>query len=107
MTDLMPDDATVLHEPSAWLRATAERRIRLVRRLGFDPDAADPVVLTSLTEPPNDPGERQRWEMSCDRCATQVSSDHVLHLAVYRPHRGVALTLGLCRRCLELEVVTG
>ena len=103
MTKPARTTATAPREASAWLRATAARRTRQVRAIGLNPDAARPIIVTWLTDPPDDAADRARWEWTCDRCDAHRPNELVL--AQYRAARGLLLSLGLCPECADRESV--
>lgn len=100
-----PDtEAPVIHQPSAWLRSTAARRLRDVHRaLGATvPPPGYGMVVSPLVDRPGHI-DCQTWDRCCDRCHAFVPDD--LHLGMYQPLPAVMLSLGLCGTCAGRENV--
>lgn len=98
---------TAPHEPSSWL---AGRIADLTRRL--DQGRAGAIstgvfLVGELSERPAGRRARQRWDRTCDRCATYVPAGGDFYMAALetQPLHGARLvvTFGLCRRCAVLE----
>lgn len=92
------------HEPSAWLRSAAARRLRgLCARITTQP--AGTVVVAPLIGPVR-PGSRE--DRRCDRCRRDTARGHPFYpFALRHPGRcPVVLVVGLCQRCAELEGLT-
>jgi hypothetical protein len=90
---------TTIHEPSAWLRGAAARRVRQIKNLPVD-TSAYAMVIAPLGRT-GDPGSREDRE--CDRCRSYVPEGDVLHLFTYRATPGVHLAGGLCGSCARKE----
>lgn len=88
------------HEPSAWLRDTAARRLAQIDALNLDAQGAVIVAplmgsVTALGEPA---------DRTCDRCSTYVPQGQDYFPGPVVPRVGVVLIMGLCQTCRDLEV---
>jgi hypothetical protein len=105
-------EARIGYEPTAWMRQKVRERLVQARPvLRAESPRGWAVVILMLTEPDEDASdeERERWELSCDRCGTYCPppSDFFTGqvTVVERGHR-VAITFGMCRACKQLENVS-
>jgi len=88
-----------VHEPSAWLRGAAARRVRQINAAGLDVEAFGVVVAPlGRTGPPGSRADRE-----CDRCCSYVPEGDLLHLVTYRPTARILLAGGLCSSCARKE----
>jgi hypothetical protein len=90
---------TTPHEPSAWLRGAAARRVRQIAAAVLDVEAYGVVVAPLGSSGP--PGSRE--DRSCDRCGRYVPERDLLHLLTYQPTPRIHLAGGLCGRCAAKE----
>lgn len=106
------------HEPSMWLRQALDDRIRqavlspvvLATVAGMFRQGGGRVAFT-LSDPPRDPGERARWEFTCDRCGTFVPEPNRGTCAQLVPIVTIApitfdVSVWLCPDCARREAVT-
>jgi hypothetical protein len=89
----------IIHEPSAWLRGAAAKRVRRIENLHLDASSYG-VIVSPLgrTGPPG-----SRTDRSCDRCSSYVPQSGTLHLFVYQPTPRIHLCGGLCASCARKE----
>jgi hypothetical protein len=88
------------HEPSAWLRRAAAKRVREIKNLHLDTSAYAAVIAPlGRTGPPGSRADRE-----CDRCGRYVPERDLLHLFTYQPTPRIHLTGGLCAACQAREV---
>jgi hypothetical protein len=97
--DLGPEHR-ILHEPSAWLRGAAAKRVRQINAAVTDVEAYGAIV--SPLGRTGAPGSRA--DRSCDRCNTYVPPGRTLHLFTYQPTPRIHLCCGLCPQCEAREV---
>lgn len=84
------------NEPSAWLRSTAAKKARKIRKR-FPNLPADTAVVTQLG-PSCRPGSRE--DFTCDRCRRYCPGG--LNAGVHR-HGGISFAFGLCDDCYPAE----
>jgi len=90
-----------IHEPSAWLRGAAARR---VRQIGVQLKDIDTSAYGAIVAPfgrTGAPGSRA--DRSCDRCDSYVPEGDLLHMFVYQPTARIHLAGGLCTSCARKE----
>ena len=88
------------HEMSAWLRATATRRVHaLTAQLAKTNAPTDVAVIAPLGRPtsPGNPEDR-----TCDRCRRHSAPPATFYVATLARSR-FTLIVGLCADCAELE----
>lgn len=95
-----------IHEPTAWLRGTAARRLRMPDLACVDEVTADGRHVVAYLVPPNSSADRAEWETRCDRCHHICTSGEKFHGGAYKPRPGVLLLLGLCGVCADREGVS-
>jgi hypothetical protein len=88
------------HEPSAWLRRAAAKRVRQIKNLPVDASAYGAIV--SPLGRTGEPGSRA--DRTCDRCGTYVPASGTLHIFIYQPTPRIHLFGGLCAACQAREV---
>jgi hypothetical protein len=88
------------HEPSAWLRQAAAKRVRQIGAAVTDTSAFGAIV--SPLGRTGEPGSRE--DRTCDRCGRYVPQGELLHLFTYQPTPRIHLAGGLCGRCAAKEV---
>lgn len=88
-----------IHEPSAWLRGAAARRVRQIEALPVDTSAYGAIV--SPLGRTGEPGSRD--DRTCDRCGRYVPASKTLHMFVFRPTPQIHLAGGLCGSCARKE----
>ena len=91
----------VAHEPSAWLRGAAARRVREIGAQLKDTDTSTYGAIVAPLGRGGAPGSRA--DRSCDRCGTYVRQGDLLHMFVYQPTSRIHLSGGLCGRCARKE----
>jgi hypothetical protein len=90
---------TTIHEPSAWLRGTAAKRVRQINAAVLDASAFGAIVSPlGRTGPPGSRADRE-----CDRCRRFVPAGRTLHLFSYHVPPRIFLCGGLCGRCAAKE----
>jgi len=89
----------VLHEPSAWMRGAAAKRVRQINAAVTDAPAFALIVAPLGRSGP--PGSREDRE--CDRCGRYVPEGDLLHLIAYQPTALILLCAGLCTSCAQKE----
>jgi hypothetical protein len=99
--DLVEDRHQIIHEPSAWMRGAAAKRVRQIsaQLKGIDTSAYGAIV--SPLGWTGAPGSRA--DRSCDRCFRYVREGDLLHLFTYQPTPQIHLIGGLCGRCAAKE----
>jgi hypothetical protein len=86
-----------IHEPSAWMRGAAAKRVRQIEDLHLDTRA---LIIAPLGRV-GTPGSREDRE--CDRCGVCVREGDLLHLFGYYAAPKVIICCGLCGRCARKE----
>jgi hypothetical protein len=94
-----PSEHRTIHEPSAWLRGAAAKRVRQIENLHLDASAFGVIVSPLGSSGP--PGSRADRE--CDRCGSYVPQAGRLHLFAYRPTPRIFLCAGMCASCAKKE----
>lgn len=90
-----------IHEPSAWLRGVAARR---VREIGAQLKDIDTSAYGAIVAPLGRTGALgSREDRSCDRDGTYVPEGDLLYLFVYQPTPRINLCAGLCASCARKE----
>lgn len=88
-----------IHEPSAWLRSAAAKRVRQLNAAVPDPSAYGAIVAPLGSSGP--PGSRE--DRSCDRCGRYVPVGDVLHVFGYWPTAQICLAGAFCSGCAAKE----
>jgi hypothetical protein len=89
---------TTVHEPSAWLRGVAARRVRQIEATVPDLETFGAVIAPiGRTGAPGSRADRE-----CDRCRRYVPERDELHLFTLVVGR-IHLAGGLCGRCARKE----
>jgi len=90
-----------LHEPSAWMRGAAAKRVRQIEEQLKDIDTSAFGAIVAPIGRTGAPGSRTDRE--CDRCRTYVPQGELLHLFTYQPTPRIHLAGGLCSSCARKE----
>jgi len=92
----------IIHEPSAWLRGVAARRVREIGAQLKDIDMSAYGAIVAPLGRTGAPGSRA--DRSCDRCGTYVPPGRTLHLFVHQPTLRINLIGGFCPACETKEL---
>lgn len=86
------------HEPTAWLRAAAARRVLQVQAQGLDPHDPDgPLIIAPLGRTGGDADHR------CDRCGVDCRAGARMWTGLVAAAPALRLVLGLCPACARRE----
>lgn len=86
------------HEPSAWLRDAAARRVRQVQAQGLDPNDPDgALIIAPLGRTGGDDDHR------CDRCGVDCRDGGRMWTGMVTAAPALRLVLGLCPACARRE----
>lgn len=90
-------------DPS-WLKAKIDQRLALLKdAIQLQQLAGIGIVMTSLTEPPEDASEEEykAWDESCDNCG-KVGGIYTGHATIDVGLVQVVITFGSCPECKDL-----
>ena len=100
-TDSVTAGTDVAHEPSAWLRGAAAKRVRQIGAQLKDTDTSAFGAIVAPLGTSGPPGSRE--DRTCDRCRCYVPQGDALHMFVFLATPRIHLAGGLCASCASKE----